>query len=73
MLHNDLKRLKNRVKRIRQEVKDSIEMDRDISVINQKLEKLDAAQKQYERAYAFWFQSKISNSYTVICTNSDLI
>ncbi|EGQ7688592.1 hypothetical protein E2J99_13180 [Vibrio cholerae] len=65
MLHNDLKRLKNRVKIIRQEVKDSIEMDRDISVINQKLEKLDAAQKQYERAYAFWFQSKISNSYTV--------
>lgn len=66
MLHNDLKRLKNRVKRIRPEVKDSIEMDRDISIINQKLEKLDAAQKQYERAYAFWFQSKISNSYTVI-------
>ncbi|ENM5732343.1 hypothetical protein AB7D55_004196 [Vibrio mimicus] len=66
MLHSDLKRLKNRVKRIRQEVKDSIEMDRDISVINQKLEKLDAAQKQYERAYSFWFQSKISNSYTVI-------
>ncbi|RBM39816.1 MULTISPECIES: hypothetical protein [Vibrio] len=65
MLHNDLKRLKNRVKRIRQEVKDSIEMDKDISVINQKLEKLDTAQKQYERAYAFWFQSKISNSYTV--------
>ncbi|MBD1177826.1 hypothetical protein [Vibrio cholerae] len=65
MLHNDLKRLKNRVKRIRQEIKDSIEMDKDISVINQKLEKLDTAQKQYERAYAFWFQSKISNSYTV--------
>ncbi|EGR2040865.1 hypothetical protein D0B83_17920 [Vibrio cholerae] len=66
MLHSDLKRLKNRVIRIRQEVKDSIEMNMDICVINQKLEKLDAAQKQYERAYAFWFQSKISNSYTVI-------
>lgn len=60
MLHSDLKRLKNRVKRIRQEVIDSIVMDMDISVINQKLEKLDAVQKQYERTYAFWFQSKSS-------------
>lgn len=58
MLHNDLKRLKNRVKRIRQEVKDSIEMDRDISVINQKLEKLDAAQNNMKELMHFGFNLK---------------
>ncbi|GHW44681.1 hypothetical protein VCSRO56_3595 [Vibrio cholerae] len=58
MLKNDLKRLKNRVQRFRQEVKYAIEMDMDLNFINQKLEKLEAAQKQYERAYAFFFQSK---------------
>ncbi|AKB07735.1 hypothetical protein [Vibrio cholerae] len=58
MLHNDLKRLKNRVKRIRQDVKDAIEMDMDVDFINEKLEKLDIAQKQYERVYSFWFQSQ---------------
>lgn len=54
MLKNDLKRLKNRVQRFRQEVKYAIEMDMDLNFINQKLEKLEAAQKQYERAYAFF-------------------
>lgn len=61
-LYDEVNNLKNCVENIRKEVRDSIRMEEEICIINQRLRELESAQKQFERAYSLWFQFEVSEN-----------